>query len=159
MVRQNPIEMKLIKYLKPAIPQRYLLLLGALVWTSAGSVLLYKGFTLLISFQVFPYIEFILSILLGILFYVLLFSKISLKNTQRIFHLTIDYPCMFSFFNVRSYILMGAMITGGIMLRKSGILPTDILLIIYFMMGIPLFLSSFRFYQGFINWFHQPPLT
>ena len=148
--------MKLINFLKPSIPQRYLLMLGALVWTCAGSILLYKGFTLLISFQVFPYVEFILSILLGILFYVFLFSKISFKNTQRIFHLTIEYPCMFSFFNVRSYILMGAMITGGILLRKSGILPADILLIIYFMMGIPLFLSSFRFYQGFIYWFQQP---
>ena len=148
--------MKLINFLKPSIPQRYLLMLGALVWTCAGSILLYKGFTLLISFLVFPYVEFFLSILLGILFYVFMFSKISLKHTQRIFHLTIEYPCMFSFFNVRSYILMGAMITGGILLRKSGILPADILLIIYFMMGIPLFLSSFRFYHGFIYW-NRPP--
>ena len=154
----DSISMKLFKFLKPSIPHRYLLLLGALVWTCAGSILLYKGFTILISFQVFPFVELILSIIAGILFYVFLFSKISLKHTQRIFHLTIEYPCMFSFFNFRSYILMGTMVTGGILLRKSGIVA-DILMVIYFMMGIPLFLSSFRFYQGFIYWFHQPPLT
>jgi hypothetical protein len=151
--------MKLLKYLKPGIPQRYLLLMGALAWTCAGTILLYKGFTVLLSFQVFPVVEFILSIITGVLFYVFLFSKISLKHTERIFHLTIEYPCMFSFFNFRSYILMGTMITGGIMLRKSGIVPSDILLIIYFMMGIPLFLSSFRFYNGFFYWHRQPPLT
>jgi hypothetical protein len=146
-----------IHKLKPGISHRYLLLMGALVWTCAGSILLYKGFTILISFKVFPFIEVIMGIIAGILFYIFLFSKISLKHTQRIFHLTIEYPCMFSFFNFRSYILMGTMITGGILLRKSGILPPDILLIIYFMMGIPLFLSSFRFYHGFIYWHRQLP--
>jgi hypothetical protein len=146
-----------IHRLKPGISQRYLLLMGALVWTCAGSILLYKGFTILISFKVFPVIEVIMGIIAGILFYIFLFSKISLKHTQRIFHLTIEYPCMFSFFNFRSYILMGTMITGGILLRKSGIVPPDILLIIYFTMGIPLFLSSFRFYHGFIYWHHQLP--
>jgi hypothetical protein len=150
--------MRLSKLLKPAIPQRYLLLMGALVWTCAGSILLYKGFTILISFTVFQFIEVIVSIIAGILFYIFLFSKISLKHTKRIFHLTIEYPCMFSFFNFRSYILMGIMITGGILLRKSGIMPPDILLIIYFMMGIPLFLSSFRFYHDFIYWHRPPPL-
>jgi hypothetical protein len=158
-VCQNPINMNLFKSLKPGIPQRYLLLMGALVWTFAGAILLYKGFAILISFLVFPVFEFILSIITGILFYIFLFSKISLKHTNRIFHLTIEYPCMFSFFNFRSYILMVAMITGGILLRKSGIVPPDILLIIYFMMGIPLFLSSLRFYLGFIYWHRQLPLT
>jgi hypothetical protein len=159
MVCQNPIKMNLFKSIKPGIPQRYLLLMGALVWTFAGSILLYKGFSILISFQFFPVVEVILSVVSGILFYIFLFSKISMKHTNRIFHLTIEYPCMFSFFNFRSYILMGTMITGGILLRKSGIVPADVLLIIYFMMGIPLFLSSFRFYQGFFNWFHKAPLS
>jgi hypothetical protein len=141
-----------IHRLKPGISQRYLLLMGALAWTCAGSILLYKGITILINFKGFPVIEFIMSIITGILFYIFLFSKISLKHTQRIFHLTIEYPCMFSFFNFRSYILMGTMITGGILLRKSGIVPPDILLLVYLMMGIPLFLSSFRFYKSFFTW-------
>jgi hypothetical protein len=159
MVCQNSIKMNFLKYFKPGIPQRYLLLMGALAWTCAGTILLYKGGTILKGFQVFPVVEFAVSIIAGILFYVLLFSKISLKHTERIYQLSIKYPCMFSFFNFRSYILMGTMITGGILLRRSGWVPSDILLIIYFMMGIPLFLSSFRFYTGFIYWHRQPPLS
>jgi hypothetical protein len=48
-----------------------------------------------------------------------------------------------------SYILMSLMITAGISLRKSGILPPLYLSVIYVTMGIPLFFSSFRFYYAF----------
>ena len=80
--------------------------------------------------------------------YMLLFSKISLKHTKRILSLKSEKPCAFSFFNFKSYILMTVMISSGIFVRKSGILSPDYLSLIYITMGIPLFLSAFRFYYN-----------
>jgi len=138
--------------LKPKIPKRYLFFVAALVWTFAGGMLLYKGISLLSNIKDFLLLKIIISSIGGILFYWLLFSKISLKHTNRIINLNIDKPCLFSFFDFKSYILMTIMITSGILLRKSEILSPEYLAILYITMGIPLFLSSLRFYYYGINY-------
>ena len=135
-----------IQSLKPDLPRRYLLFIAALVWTFAGSMLLYKGSTLFLDYQKFFWLRLISSSIGGVLFYLLLFSKISFKHTRRIVNLKNDNPCAFSFFDLRSYILMTVMITSGVLLRKSGLVAPEYLSILYIMMGIPLFLSAFRFY-------------
>lgn len=135
-----------IQSLKPELPKRYLLFIAAFVWTVAGSILLYKGTTLFIYYNHFFWIRLIGAILGGVLFYILLFSKISLKHTRRIVNLENDYPCAFSFFDIKSYILMTVMITAGVFLRKSGLMAPEYLSVLYVTMGIPLFLSAFRFY-------------
>jgi hypothetical protein len=141
--------MRWIQRLTPRIARRYLYIVAALVWTFAGSMLLFRGILLFMDDNYLIWIRLIFSILAGILFYRLLFSKISLKHTRRIAGMQLERPCLFSFFNLRSYILMSLMITAGISLRKSGILPPVYLSVIYVTMGIPLFISSFRFYYAF----------
>ncbi len=49
---------------------------------------------------------------------------------------------------------MALMVTAGITLRKSGIIPPVFLSVIYVTMGIPLFVSSFKFYYAFA---YYPP--
>ncbi len=138
--------MNYIQVFKPKVPKRYLLFIAAIVWTFAGGMLLFRGFSLLNNNKDIMWLIILISTILGILFYILLFSKISLKHTKRIIDLVIEKPCMFSFFNVRSYILMSIMITSGILIRKSGIVSPKYLAIVEITMGIPLFLSSIRFY-------------
>lgn len=135
-----------IQYFKPDLPKRYLLFIAAFVWTFAGGILLYKGGSLFIHSRNFFLIRLICSALGGALFYILLFSRISLKHTKRIINLKHENPCAFSFFNLKSYLLMTVMITMGILLRKSGLITPEYLSVLYIMMGIPLFLSAFRFY-------------
>lgn len=138
--------MNFVESIKPQLPKRYLLFLAALVWTFAGSMLLFKGLTFLRTVKNFQWLIVLISIIGGFLFYIILFSKISLKHTRRIFNLKNDYPCLFSFFSIKSYVLMTIMITSGIFLRKSGIISMGYLSVVYLTMGIPLFLSAFRFY-------------
>jgi hypothetical protein len=138
--------MDFIKSFKPKMAKRYLLLLAALVWTFAGGLLLFKGLLLSGKIDRYLWARVLFSIIGGLLFYWLLFSKISLKHAKRIIKMKNDKPCLFSFFNIKSYILMAIMITSGILIRKSGLLSQGYLLIIYITMGIPLFLSAFRFY-------------
>jgi hypothetical protein len=135
--------------LTPRIARRYLYLVAALVWTFAGTMLLFRGMLLFLDDDYLIWIRLFISIITGILFYWLLFSKISKKHTNRIARMQQEKPCLFSFFNIKSYILMTLMITAGISLRKSGLIPPVYLSVIYVTMGIPLFVSSIRFYHAF----------
>jgi hypothetical protein len=135
--------------LTPRIAHRYLYIIAALVWTIAGSMLLFRGMMLFLDDAYFIWTRLSISIVSGILFYRFLFLKISTEHTSRISRMQLDRPCLFSFFNMKSYILMTVMITVGITLRKSGIISPVYLSFIYVTMGIPLFISSFRFYRAF----------
>jgi len=83
---------------------------------------------------------------LGMLFYVLMFAKISHKHIRRIKGLNIPYPCAFSFFNARGYLMMAVMIIGGIMLRNLDLIDKEWLYNFYVTMGVPLLISAFRFF-------------
>lgn len=144
--------MNYFQTLKPRLPKRYLLFIAALVWTFAGGMLLFKGISLYVSDSRYLLLRILISIVCGSLFYLLMFSKISTKHTKRIMNLKIEKPCMFSFFNFKAYIMMAIMISGGILLRRSGIVPPFYLSLIYTTMGIPLFLSSIRFYNYGFNY-------
>lgn len=140
-----------IEFLTPRVSKHYLLLIAALVWTFAGGMLLFRGFTFYETLPNHWIIELIAGIFAGLLFFSLLFNRISLKHVFRIQNLPIEKPCLFSFFNFRSYLMMFSMITLGIILRKSGLVSTEFLSLMYITMGIPLLMSSFRFYRTFLN--------
>jgi hypothetical protein len=138
----------IFQLLKPGIPKRYLLFVAALVWTFAGGMLFFRGFSMLFLFSRMLTIKIIGSLSAGLIFYKMMFSEISLKHTQRILKMEIERPCFFSFFNFRSYIMMIVMISMGIILRTTGIVPIEYLSILYVTMGVPLTLSAFRFYYN-----------
>jgi hypothetical protein len=120
--------------------------MAALVWTIAGVILLFKGFIYFRQCKEYLTIKIIVSALFGILFYLFLFSKISSKHIKRIFQHKIEKPCVFAFFNIKSYILMSVMIAFGILIKKYEVLSLEYLPVLYISMGIPLFISSLRFY-------------
>jgi hypothetical protein len=134
--------------IKPGLPKRTLFYVAAVVWTIAGGMLLFKGISLFLNYNNLLWLKIMISSICGILFYLLLFSGISRKHTIRIRNLKNEKPCLFSFFNFRSYLLMASMIISGMMLRKSGIISPAYLSVLYVTMGIPLFLSSVRFYYA-----------
>ena len=138
--------------IKPKLPRRTLLFIAGIVWTFAGGMLLTKGVGLLSAGIHNLWIKILLAIVGGITFYVILFSKISLKHSKRSLGLKHEFPCLFSFFNFTSYGLMAVMISGGIMIRKTGIISPEYLPVFYITMGIPLFLSAIRFYNYGIHY-------
>jgi len=140
-----------IDFLTPRVSKHYLLLIAALVWTFAGGMLLYRGFTFNETLLLPWFNELISGIAAGLLFFWLLFNRISAKHVLRIQNLSVGQPCIFSFFNFRSYLMMIFMITLGVLLRKSGLVSNEYLSLMYITMGIPLLMSSFRFYHTFFN--------
>ncbi len=138
--------MNFIQSIKPGIAKRYLLFLAAFVWTFAGGMLLYKGISYFGYAKNYLWLNIVVSSVGGLLFYLLLFSKISLKHVRRIIALKSDFPCLFSFFSIKSYLIMTIMITSGILLKKLNIISPEPLSVIDATMGIPLLMSAFRFY-------------
>jgi hypothetical protein len=141
----------LLNFLLPRVSKQYLLLTAALVWTFAGGMLLFRGFTFDVGAPENWTIKLILSIFSGLVFYSLLFTRISKKHVIRIQNMGIEKPVIFSFFNLKSYLMMFSMITLGITLRLSGVVSPEFLTLMYVTMGIPLLMSSFRFYYTFFN--------
>lgn len=142
--------LSILTNLKPGTSRRNLLFIAAVVWTLAGGILLFKGTAMMMSDVVCWLARIIFSSLSGIIFYRLLFFKISTRHISRIIRLKPDRPCLFSFFNFRSYLLMFLMISMGVLLRTSEIIPVFYLSVLYLTMAIPLLVSAFRFYHSAI---------
>ena len=138
--------MKILTRLKPGVPKRLLFFIAAALWTFAGSMLMFKGYKMLDTTTRLLGLKLLVALAGGILFYLKLFSKLSMKHTLRILKMKETYPCAFSFFNFRSYLVMIFMISMGITLRTTGWIPFPYLAFLYLMMSVPLLLSSLRFY-------------
>jgi hypothetical protein len=145
--------MNFIGLIKPKATKRVLLFVAAVVWTFAGGMLLMRSISMFGTIRNYFWIKIAFSVIGGLIFYLVLFSKISVKHVNRILNLKNDRPSVFSFFNLKSYILMTLMITMGITLRKSGIVRPEYLAIVYLTMGIPLLLSAIRFYYRGIYYY------
>lgn len=137
--------------LTPRVSKHYLFLVAALVWTFAGGMLLIRGFVFNETLPSHRIVGLTAGVISGLLFFRLLFNRISAKHVLRIKNLPVSRPCLFSFFNLRSYLMMFSMITFGVILRKSGAISPDYLTLMYITMGIPLLMSSFRFYYTFFS--------
>jgi len=140
-----------IEFFTPKVPRNYLLLIAALVWTFAGGMLLFRGGIFLKDSPHWMIFKLIGCAIGGLLFFRVLFNKISRKHIDRIIDLPFERPCLFSFFNMKSYFMMAIMITGGITIRKSGLVSPEYLAVIYLTMGLPLLMSSVRFYYAFFT--------
>lgn len=142
--------MNLFKSVNLSVSKRILLFEAAIVWTFAGGMLLFRGSSMLESSTGFSWLKVISCIGGGLIFFILVFSKISRKHVNRITNLEGDRHWFYEFFNPRSYLMMLGMISMGIFLRKTAFVPLASLSLAYITMGIPLLFSSFRFYY---NWF------
>jgi len=140
--------MNILQTFKPAVPKRYLLLVAGMVWTIAGCILFLRGTFYLVGNANYLGLRFLIGIVGGLIFYYFMFSRISLKYITRIKSIDIVRPCLFSFFNFKSYVLMIVMITGGILLRKFDVINHNLLYNFYLLMGTPLLLSAARFYYA-----------
>jgi hypothetical protein len=144
--------MKIIHFLekiKPGVQKRTLLLIAGCAWSIAGSILISRSLNHLIRLNSHLFPEIAIGFFFGLLFYILLFARISKKHINRITLIKIDNPCFFSFFNFRSYLLMTIMISGGITLRLSGLVNPEIIYTFFLCMGIPLLVSAWRFFYSY----------
>ena len=138
--------MDLLKKFKPSLSKRNLLFMAGVAWTTAGGILAGRGLGYLVQHGQHLGWRLAGGLLFGVIFYILLFAKISHRHIKRIHGLSIPYPCAFSFFNLRGYLMMAIMISGGIMLRRFDVINKEWLYNFYVTMGVPLLISASRFF-------------
>ena len=139
-------KMDILHKYKPSVSKQNLLIIAGMAWTTAGGILAGRGLNYLVEHSHYLGWRLAGGLFFGGLFYLLLFAKISRKHILRIRGLAIPYPCAFSFFNLRSYIMMAVMITSGILMRRFDVINKEWLYNFYVTMGVPLLISASRFF-------------
>lgn len=120
-----------------------LLLLASVVWIIAGFNVLKIGIETYANYL--SVINFLLSILVFLLFWFMVFHKLTLKHTERISNYTEDRQFIFNFFDLKSFLIMAVMITGGLIIRKFNLLPDRFIAVFYTGLGSALFLAGVLF--------------
>lgn len=120
-----------------------LLLLASVVWLIAGFNVLKIGIETYANYL--SVINFLLSILVFLIFWFMVFHKLTIKHTQRICNYTKDRQFILNFFDLKSFLIMAFMISGGLIIRKFSLLPDRFIAVFYTGLGSALFLAGVLF--------------
>ena len=131
------------------VKRNTLLLIAALVWSAAGFNILRIG---LLAYP--PYrtiVNYLLSALVFTVFQIFIFGRLVKKHTARITVYEEERHFFLKFFDVKSFIIMAVMMSGGIWLRSSGIAPDRFIAVFYTGLGASLLTAGIRFGYQFVR--------
>lgn len=131
---------------KPAVSKYLLMALAGLMWSVVGIILCHLGYVWLKGVHWAWALSLgSLGLLLALIVYRFGFSKIALKNINRLCLLS-DKTCIFAFQAWKSYLVIIFMVMLGMAIRHSPF-PRHFLAVIYVAIGGGLFCSSLHFYE------------
>lgn len=125
-----------------------LLLIACLVWAAAGFNILRIGIT-----EYPPYlsiINFLLSAAVFTVFQIFIFGRLVKKHTKRIDGYGGQKQLFLKFFDIKSFIIMAVMMTGGILLRSLHLAPPVFIAVFYTGLGASLLLAGILFGRNFL---------
>jgi hypothetical protein len=133
---------KILHTLKPGAPKIVLIILGASLWGFASYRILKLGIANIEKHALYRAVNYIIGIAGFIPFFLLVFRKVSYKYITRIKNLKYERPCVFSFFDVRGYLIMSGMITMGILVSHWKVIPGLYKGTFFISLGLSLFASA-----------------
>jgi hypothetical protein len=137
--------------LKPAVHKKWLIFTSGLMWSGVGILLNWFAYRWLPAFERWQvFFAYGLGTIAGVIIVKFGFGKLAVKNRNRIN----DYPekvCLFAFQRWQMYILIVVMMSMGIFMRTSGLIPKYLLAPVYIGIGLALFLGSFVYYKEFFQ--------
>ena len=134
-----------------SVPKKYLLLVSGLMWSAVGLMLIFLATRWLQDLQFEPrWLIIVGGIIPGILVALFGFTRIVHKNIKRIDEMD-PRASVFAFQAWHSYILIIVMMSMGIYVRQSGLIPMILKTPGYYTIGTALSLSSFRYYQAYFK--------
>jgi len=131
------------------IPKNYLVLIAGLLWIFAGIMVFKTGVPIL--FAMHNPIAFILSVGVFLIFYLIIFRNLVFKHIKRIKETMDERGYIWQFFDLKSYIIMFVMMTGGTLVRKLNLAPDYVIGILYSGIGFALFSCGTRFIAAFLK--------
>lgn len=132
------------------VKKKTLLLIACAVWSVAGFNILRIG---LLSYS--PYIS-VINILLSLsvftVFQYFIFGRLVKKHTARIQNYEEERHFFMKFFDIKSFIIMAVMVSGGIYLRASSLAPERFIAVFYTGLGSSLLLAGILFGKNFLQY-------
>ena len=132
------------------VKKRTLLLIACIVWAVAGFNVLRIG---ILAYP--PYLSPVNFLLSGIVFAVFqyfIFGRLVKKHTDRIQNYEEERHFFMKFFDVKSFIIMAIMMSGGIYLRASSLAPERFIAVFYTGLGSSLLLAGILFGKNFFQY-------
>ena len=125
------------------VKRNTLLLIACLVWCAAGFNIFRIGF---LAYRFYITIwNLLLSGVVFTVFQKFIFGKLVKKHSERIKNYPEERQFFLKFFDVKSFIIMAVMMTGGIGIRMSGLAPERFVAVFYSGLGASLFLAGILF--------------
>lgn len=131
------------------IKNKYLLLIAAIVWLIAGFNVLKIGVETYINYV--TVINLLLSLVVFLAFWIMVFSKLVKKHTLRISSYESEKQWFYLFFDLKSFIIMAIMMTIGIVIRYYALLPDVFIAVFYTGLGSALALAGILFMVNFMR--------
>ena len=135
------------------VKKKTLLLLACLVWSVAGGNVFRIG-----VLDYAPYrsmVNFLLSLLVFVLFQRFILGRLVGKHTARILGYPEQRQFFLKFFDRKAFLIMAVMIGGGISLRVSGLTPERFIAVFYSGLGASLLLAGILFGRNYYRALHQ----
>lgn len=134
----NRIRMKL------GVSRYTLLFIAGILWISAGANILRIGIVAWMNDTQCWWFKVAEATLVFLVFFLLIFRKLLNKHTRRIVRKR-EKSCPFSFFDLKSWIVMGMMIAFGITARRYGWLPNSFISFFYTGLSCALIITGILF--------------
>lgn len=129
------------------VQRNTLLLIACLVWSVAGINILRIG---LMAYPAYlSVVNVALSFAVFGVFQAFVFGRLVRKHTDRIGSYLEERQFFLRFFDVKSFVIMALMMTGGVALRSSGIAPERFIAVFYTGLGASLLLAGLLFGRNF----------
>lgn len=132
------------------VKKKTLLLIACAVWSVAGFNILRIG---ILSYS--PYISVInilLSMAVFAVFQYFIFGRLVKKHTARIQNYEEERHFFMKFFDIKSFIIMAIMMSGGIYLRAASLAPERFIAVFYTGLGSSLLLAGILFGKNFLQY-------
>ena len=136
--------------MKYGVTKNTLVITAGIVWLLAGINILRIGISCWINDSHYWFFKICEATIVFLLFFGLIFHKLYKKHTHRISQKK-SKNCPFSFFDVKGWIIMGFMITIGILTRTLHVLPEAFIAVFYTGLSVALITNRYPIYMVLVE--------
>ena len=141
--------------MKYGVNRQILLITAGIVWIVAGTNILRIGIVTWLNDSQYWLFKIGEATIVFLLFFVLIFRRLYYKHTERIIQKKPEKNCPFSFFDVKSWIVMIFMISMGISIRSLHLLPNSFISVFYTGLSLALIATGALFIRYWWQKRHQ----
>lgn len=131
--------------MKFGVNRHFLLTAAGIVWIGAGINILRIGLITWRESSQAAFLKVGEVTVVFLLFFIFVFRKLYFKHTRRIDRKKEEKNCPFGFFDIKGWIIMGAMITLGIIVRTFRLLPDGFIAVFYTGLSLALIYTGILF--------------